>query len=332
MGVVKSFRRPRTARDLAWAIELFLRDLLRLPPDEASVNAFGGLFLVDTERGSEAEVIVQARNSAARWVMVDDEQKRLLRAWEDAGAPPLEQVNFHLGDLGGPLSPEAEAAARTVMAGKVCEEIGWTPDEVAAMRKRNFPDILERVELKRHTGRTGTPTNSAELAEAVKACLKAAYGLVATGDDYGLEVDIAPYGVLRMVVGKPEDFESPGTPHAEVAPAGEVQARTPIGRLLAAALEVYHEPGGDGGRRRCIEKILHTIVLMANGYPGTDWPSGTLAIRQGGTTVLIDSEDGVDDGERAHVISDEDTSNLGDDEGGGRDVAAVGERFNPVAQ
>ncbi|WP_165071853.1 hypothetical protein [Paludisphaera rhizosphaerae] len=324
-SVIESWRTPKTSRDLGRAVELFIRDGLGIMPDELERSRWGIEAMVDLEDGPGAMVIVQDREATGmKWVYLDEDQQALLDAWEAAGEPPVEQVNFRL-DLGGPLSPEAEAAARAVMAGKVCEEIGWTPDEVAAMRKRNFPDILERVDSKRHTGRTGPPTNSAELAEAVKACLKAAYGLVATGDDYCLEVDIAPYGVLRMVVGKPEDFEAKPVQQAEAASTDEVQAKTPMGRLLAAALEIYHDPGTIGDRQGCIDKILNTIVRLAHGYAADAVPAESRAVRFGGTTVLVEPEDFDGDVERVHVIDDADTSNLGDE-----DEAEDADRFVPA--
>jgi len=84
-------------------------------------------------------------------------EAQLLRAWGEAGEPPIEQVSFTLGDLGGPLSPEAEAAARAVQAGEICRAIGWAPEEIAEMVRGNFPGILQRVAEKRAEGRNPEP-------------------------------------------------------------------------------------------------------------------------------------------------------------------------------
>lgn len=235
-SVIKSYKTPKTAYQLAKVLLLFLEDGLSQAPYEDKRCYWGGAARVEVEDGAPIDVVIQdSERRGERWMEVDTRGQDLLRAWEKAGSPPVEQIAFNLGDVGGPLSPEAEAAARAVMAGEACASIGWSPEEVAEMRKRNFPDILQRVDFKRAVGNSGPPTTAAELAEAVKACLKYAYGIRASVVGDGLNVDLAPHGVMRMVVGRPEEFVPKEEVPAPKKPRGKPKNRLPKAAPTAAA-------------------------------------------------------------------------------------------------
>lgn len=71
-----------------------------------------------------------------------DAQREHLEAWDAAGRPTLEEI--HRANGLGRLTQVEAAAVRSIRAGEAFEAIGFTPEEVATMRRNAFLDVLAR--------------------------------------------------------------------------------------------------------------------------------------------------------------------------------------------
>lgn len=142
MGMIGKYRKPRTAGHLARALGLWLEDSLGMVGN-AGRHAWGGDYEVEA-RGFAARVIVEDADRAdgRKWVELDEAQREHLEAWDAAGRPTLEEI--HRANGLGRLTQVEAAAVRSIRAGEAFEAIGFTPEEVATMRRNAFLDVLAR--------------------------------------------------------------------------------------------------------------------------------------------------------------------------------------------
>ncbi len=105
----------------------------------------------------------------------------------------------------------------------------------------------------------------------------------------------------------------------------EAPAVHPLTDLIRAALRDYRERlaadfrpcrGGEGPAPtgpaetweakgavlRRVELVLHHLVLAAHGFDRGMCPTGRMAVAIDGALIVVDEEDGLEDGERVHVV------------------------------
>lgn len=68
-----------------------------------------------------------------------------------------------------------------------------------------------------------------------------------------------------------------------------------VGSLVATGPETWRE-------LEVVGAILHRLVLMAHGGGRSSCAVGTMAVAIDGALIVVDEDDGLDDGERIHFI------------------------------
>lgn len=183
-SVIASYKKPRSAYELAHAVYLFLEYGLHLEVDRDEeyfrIDGDGGRFEVELT-GSGCTIVVESdMRRGTAWEEIDGPRRRLIHGWERAGCPEVDfsELVYPLGEGEGPAS-------------------------FCAVEK-----------YKR-------PTNPDELKQLIRTFLEAEFKMPVGGyaDSSGLEIDLNSEGgsnIVRLEAERPEKFEDePEKPEPE---------------------------------------------------------------------------------------------------------------------